>query len=246
MRLIHLLILALLALVPSTASARWIEARSPNFVVYSDGGEDSLRRSVQLLEDYDRLLRTLTGTTAPPSTSPLRVYLAGSAAKLSQVEPAPGGVLGFYRARVGGTAAFAARGDRPGMGGEEVLLHEYAHHFATRYYPAYYPAWYSEGFAEYVMTARFAGDRIEAGRYNPGRAITLLRGPLAAGGPNLLRSAWRPHSRTGRSVLRRELVDRALPLLRRRAAAGFDTLLRRSSPATPSNEATSKYSTHVV
>lgn len=177
MRLLtHSLICALLALAPSTASARWIEARSPNFVVYSDGGEDGLRRSVQLLEDYDRLLRTLTGTTAPPSASPLRVYLVGTAAKLSQVEPVPNGVLGFYRARVGGTAAFAARGDRPGVGGEEVLLHEYAHHFATRYYPAYYPAWYSEGFAEYVMTARFAGDRIEVGRYNPGRAVTLLRG----------------------------------------------------------------------
>ncbi|PSO13089.1 hypothetical protein FB595_107171 [Sphingobium sp. AEW010] len=172
----YFLICALLALAPSTASARWIEARSPNFVVYSDGGEDSLRRSVQLLEDYDRLLRTLTGTTAPPSASPLKVYLVSSAARLNQIEPISSGVLGFYRARVGGTAAFAVRGDRPGVGGEEVLMHEYAHHFATRYYPAYYPAWYSEGFAEYVMTARFAGDRIEVGRYNPGRALTLLRG----------------------------------------------------------------------
>ena len=100
MRLLtHFLICALLALAPSTASARWIEARSPNFVVYSDGDGDSLRRSVRLLEDYDRLLRTLTGTTAPPSASPLKVYLVSSAARLNQVEPVSSGVLGFYRAR---------------------------------------------------------------------------------------------------------------------------------------------------
>ncbi|WP_213978885.1 hypothetical protein [Sphingomonas sp. dw_22] len=166
----------LVAAIPTAASARWMEARSTNFIVYSDGGEDSLRRSVLLLEDYDRLLRRLTGTTAAPSASPLRVYLVGSSSKLDQVQPVPNGVLGFYSARVGGTAVFAVRGDKPGIGGEEVLLHEYAHHFAARYYPAYYPVWYSEGFAEYVMTARFEGDRIEVGRYNPGRALTLLRG----------------------------------------------------------------------
>jgi hypothetical protein len=163
-------------LLPGVAQAKWFEARSANFIVYSDGNEDKLRRSVQQLENYDRLLRTLTGTTAPPSASPLEVYLVSSNDKLRQIETVPPIVLGLYRARVGGTAAFAVRGDRPAVGGEEVLFHEYAHHFATRYYPAYYPAWYSEGFAEYVMTARFAPDRVEIGPYNPGRAITLLRG----------------------------------------------------------------------
>lgn len=171
-----LLCLALGTLAPSTAQARWMEARSANFIVTSEGSEADLRESATLLENYDRLLRSLTGTSAPPSPAPLKVYLVGSAGKLRQVVRLPEGALGVYMARVGGTAALAVRGNRPGLGGEEVLLHEYAHHFMTRYYPAAYPAWYSEGFAEYVMTARFLSDRIEIGRPNPGRAAYLLQG----------------------------------------------------------------------
>lgn len=172
----RLLWLALGAMLPSVAHAHWLEARSDHFIVTSDGSESNLRESTALLENYDRLLRTLTGTSAPPSPAPLRVYLVGSAGKLRQVVRLPENALGVYMARVGGTAALAVRGDRPGLGGEEVLLHEYAHHFMTRYYPAAYPTWYSEGFAEYVMTARFLSDRIEIGHPNPGRAAYLLQG----------------------------------------------------------------------
>lgn len=167
---------AIVLLPVSAASAHWREARSPSFLVYSDGGEEELRRSAALLDDFDRLLRTLTETPLSSSPAPLKVYLVGSVDKLRQVSDAPDGTLGFYLARVGGTAAFAVRGDQPGLGGEEVLLHEYAHHFMSFYYPAAYPAWYREGFAEYVMTARLLPDRIEIGRYNPSRAVTLLRG----------------------------------------------------------------------
>lgn len=176
MRLGILLLPVLVLLFPSLAQARWLEARSPGFIVYSDGGEDDLRRSVMLLEAYDQLLRQLTGTTAAPSPSPLKVYRVASTGKLQQIRKLVQNVRGFYTTRVGGTAAFAVRGDRPGLDGEEVLLHEYAHHFAVRYYPASYPTWYSEGFAEYMMTTRFEADRIEIGRYNPNRAATLLRG----------------------------------------------------------------------
>ncbi|MFC0365128.1 MULTISPECIES: hypothetical protein [Sphingobium] len=168
--------LALGAMTPSVAHARWMEARSDNFIVTSDGNEADLRESATLLENYDQLLRSLTGTSAPPSPARLKVYMVSSAGKLRQVARLPDGARGVYMARVGGTAALAVRGDRPGLGGEEVLLHEYTHHFMTRYYPAAYPAWYSEGFAEYVMTARFLADRIEIGRPNPGRAASLLNG----------------------------------------------------------------------
>lgn len=171
-----LLAAALFAFIlPAAAQARWMEARSANFIVFSDGSESSLRQAVTRLEDYDRLLRQITGTTAPPARNPLRIYLVGNAMRLREVMPVPNGVLGFYRARVGGTAAFAVRGDRPTMDGEEILFHEYAHHFMQLYHPAHYPAWYVEGFAEYVMTARITNDRIEVGRFNLGRAMSLVR-----------------------------------------------------------------------
>ncbi|MFT3968528.1 MAG: hypothetical protein QM690_21890 [Sphingobium sp.] len=169
-------VLSCLFMTASPASARWLEARSANFIVYSEGSEKALRDSTALLEDYDALLRTLTGTSAPPSRSPLKVYLVDTAAKLREVADVPAQAAGFYSARVGGTAAFAVRSNDPLMDGQEILLHEYAHHFTNRYYPAWYPGWYSEGLAEYLSTARILPDRIEIGRYNPGRAITLLRG----------------------------------------------------------------------
>ena len=83
---VRLLALAWL-LLPGSAPAKWLEARTANFIVYSDGGEQSLRRSVRQLEDCDRLLRALTGTTAPPSASPLKVYLVDANQKLGQIEP---------------------------------------------------------------------------------------------------------------------------------------------------------------
>ena len=160
----------------SPASARWMEARSANFILYSEGSEKALRESTLLLEDYDRLLRTLTGTDAPPSRSPLKVYLVDSPAKMQQVADVPPSAAGFYMARVGGTAAVAIRAKDAMLSGQQILLHEYTHHFMNRYYPAWYPRWYSEGFAEYLMTVRIRDDRIEIGRYNPGRALTLLKG----------------------------------------------------------------------
>ena len=64
-------ILALLILaIPAAAHARWLEARSPSFTVYSESSEGDLRDAVERLDDYDRFLRQMTGTTSP--TRPLK------------------------------------------------------------------------------------------------------------------------------------------------------------------------------
>ncbi len=128
--LANFLLCALLSALPSVAAARWHEARSPNFIVYRDGSEAELRQSAALLEDYDRLLRRLTGTSAPPSPAALKVYLVGSAGKLRQIANLPEGAAGrLYGAGGRNGDVRGARRPRPGLGGEEVLLHEYAHHF---------------------------------------------------------------------------------------------------------------------
>lgn len=170
------LVCACMLMAPAPAWARWLEARSANFIVYSDGSEAELRTSVARLEDQDRLLRVVTSTTTPPSGAPLKVYLVRAAKQLGEVVEAPPGMAGVYVPRVGGTAALAIRGDRTGAGGEDILRHEYAHHFMMRYHPAYYPLWYAEGFAEYLMTATFRGDRADVGLINVSRAYALLRG----------------------------------------------------------------------
>jgi len=161
---------------PGWAKAAWREARTPNFIVYSDGSEDQARAFAAGLEDYDALLRTLTGVGETDFAAPLKVYVVGAGKALPGFEAGEQGRAGFYVARVGATLAFAARGDRPGLSGQEILQHEYAHHFMKRHHPAYHPVWYVEGFAEYLMTASFEAGRAQVGRPNLGRSATLLGG----------------------------------------------------------------------
>lgn len=166
----------LVAAGANPTAAGWREVRTPNFVIYSDGSERSLRASAARLEDFDQLLRRLTSTSAPPAER-LAVYLVDGAGDLAIVAGDAPGIGGLYAAQTGGTAVIALRGDAPGMTALEMLQHEYAHHFMMRYHPVYYPAWYVEGFAEYVATARFIDERVEIGRPNPTRAQALTSRP---------------------------------------------------------------------
>ena len=181
--LIGLASLVLLAATP--ARAEWLRAESPNFVMFSEGSEETLRARVEQLEEFDRLLRLLTGTSAPPSPNKLHLYFVRSYGQLSQVRPVPQGIGGFYAASPDGIVAVIDHSWRQDyMTHEEVLLHEYAHHFMLQYFPAAYPTWYMEGFAEYVATTRLTGDSIEFGRFNEARASWLAD-----------RSGWLPLDR---------------------------------------------------
>ena len=164
------------------AGAAWLRAESPHFIVYSEQNERRLREQMAVLEDYAALLRRI-GTGRPePSPNKLRVYLVRTHGELRQVRPVPDTIGGFYVAGPEGIGAFVntnAGGDL--VSANEVLFHEYAHHFMMQYYNSAYPAWYTEGFAEYVSTARFTDRHVEFGHISPIRASWLAD-----------RSAWLP------------------------------------------------------
>lgn len=163
---------ALCFLAAAPAQARWLRAESDNFIVYAEGGDNRLRQQVQVLEDYASLLRRLTGTAAAASPSKLRVYLVRGTRELRQVAPRVGNnVGGFYSARPAGIAAFVDTS--ADFGSNEVLFHEYAHHFMMQYHNSAYPPWYVEGFAEYLMTARFTDRHVEFGQLSTMRAGSL-------------------------------------------------------------------------
>lgn len=170
--LVALTALAFLGAAP--AQAEWRRAESPNFVVYGTASESRLRERILLLEDFDRLLRFMTSVTAPPAPNKLHVYIVDGSEDLQRLRPVGPHIAGFYTASPHGIAAFvdseAAAGDN------EVLFHEYAHHFMMQYAPRAYPAWYVEGFAEYFMTAEFGRNRIDIGKYSPGRAYSIVQG----------------------------------------------------------------------
>jgi hypothetical protein len=163
----------LCSFVSTRAEAAWIRAESDNFIVFSESRESRVREQIAQLEDFDRLLRMLTATAAPPSQSKLNVYFVRGRDELNAVRPVAPNVAGFYTASPEGVLAVVDETLNSGENNNDILFHEYAHHFMLQYHPAAYPPWYVEGFAEYVMTARIHPDRMEFGHYNRGRAYTL-------------------------------------------------------------------------
>ncbi len=169
---------ALTACVAATsAQARWLKAESPLFAIYSEGGEKELRNYTQRLEEYDGLLRTMTGTTAAPSPNKLTIYLVRNNAQLREISAHAGpDVQGLYLALTSGTLAIAVRediGSSKWLSAQSIMFHEYTHHFVYQYYPAQYPQWTSEGLAEYFSSVKFKPETIEVGQFQLARVYPL-------------------------------------------------------------------------
>ncbi len=161
------LLIWMLLLVSMPAQAKWLEATSQNFIVYSDGGEDQLRAFTDKLEKFDQVMRIMTFTKIAPSPMKLKVYLVANRGVIAQIHPGKQpNLAGFYTTSMFGATAFVprTRGNSVfDLDGEAVLFHEYAHHFMRQYFPISYPTWYSEGFAEYFSSMEFRKDGANVG-----------------------------------------------------------------------------------
>jgi Protein of unknown function (DUF1570) len=150
-----------------SAQAKWLEATTSNFIIYSDGNEKQLREMSERLERYDQVLRIMTGTKAEASPLKMTIYLLSSQSALNSIYPGDQkNVAGFYTTNMFGPVAFVPRLRSESvfdLDGETVLYHEYAHHFMMQYYPAAYPSWYVEGFAEYFSATDFRKSEIKVG-----------------------------------------------------------------------------------
>ncbi|MBI1186334.1 MAG: hypothetical protein GC206_03245 [Alphaproteobacteria bacterium] len=159
---------------PAHAQGRWLRVESAHFVVVIDHSESRVAATLERLEAFDALLRSIT--RVPPDDDPvkLEVYLFRGAGLLAEVRgvSSTGSIVGFYTASPDMIAALAEfRGDPDDA--EHILFHEYAHHFMLRYFPVAYPAWYVEGFAEYVATVEVGPDTYSIGRFEPMRIRSL-------------------------------------------------------------------------
>lgn len=158
------------------ALAGWQKAESAHFVVYSDGGEDSLRTFTSRLEDFDALLRLFHGRAADQEDGArkLDIYLVRSADQLRRVFPDVENAAGVYTA--GSQDIFAVAIRKSSGLADDTVMHEYVHHFMLQHYPGAYPAWLVEGYAEYFMTANFEDQKILIGAPNGSRVSGLLNG----------------------------------------------------------------------
>jgi hypothetical protein len=102
--------LGLVVAAAAPAHARWLKATTHNFILYSLGSEEDLRRSGQHLENFDALLRLLNARKLPPAETKLPVYWIRGRGDLRILAPsAPEGINGFYLATPGAIAAIATR-----------------------------------------------------------------------------------------------------------------------------------------
>lgn len=171
MRCVAIAVWLLLAAIP--AHARWLRAETPSFVVYSQGSEEALRRQAEALQAYDALLRTVTGVKAPPSPTRVNVIIARDTSLFYHFNVGTN-YAGVYIASIGGIFALVGRYEAYWRDNDtSVLFHEYAHHFMMQYAASSYPRWYTEGFAQYLMSARIMDGVAEIGRVDSGDAYTL-------------------------------------------------------------------------
>jgi hypothetical protein len=189
------LVAYLLVAGATSAQARWLRAETPSFFVYSQGSEGSLRKQAEALQDFDALLRTVTGVKAPPSPTRVNVVVVRDNSQMYHFGTG-GNVAGVYFSSPGVIAALVGRYEAYGRDTDtSVLFHEYAHHFMMQYAAASYPAWYTEGFASYLMTARIHNGIAEIGRVDSNDAYQLkdqawmTLGALIAPGTNRERDA---------------------------------------------------------
>lgn len=152
----RMLLALMVALWPVVARAEWREARTPHFLIYSQGSEKSLRQRAERLESVHYLMLRANGIADDPHPYRVRVFVLGSTADVQRMMERPNSnVAGFYRPLTEGPVAFIPEGNDNGLNPQIVLFHEYAHHFMLQNFPVAYPAWYIEGFAELVSTSSF-------------------------------------------------------------------------------------------
>lgn len=162
-----------LMLAAAPAQARWLRAETPSFIVYSQGSEDSLRKQAEALQAFDGLLRSITGIKAPPSPTRVNVIIGRDTSQFYHFN-AGGGYAGVYLSSIDGIYALVGRYEAYWRDNDtSVLFHEYAHHFMLQYAASSYPRWYTEGFAQYLMSARIKDGVAEIGRVDSGDAYML-------------------------------------------------------------------------
>lgn len=166
----RLAVLGLVLAVAGPARADWRVAESDHFRVYGNLPDSALRERAVVLEDYRDMLGTFTNTKAAEGQPKLDIYVVDTIADAAPFGRVDKSLAGFYSASQNGIIAFVTGG----VGGQNTLLHEYAHHHMFSTSAVVYPAWYVEGFAEYFATARFRPDRIDFGLIDQGRAASLV------------------------------------------------------------------------
>lgn len=176
----RLLLAILVFMLPAAAQAKWLEASSQHFVIYSDDQQENLRKFSDQLERFHAAVAVLLDvpSTVPSPSNRVTIYILKNE---SQVRKLAGDgqkfLYAFYIPRAGQSLAIvprvgAARGELPFS--MIALLHEYTHHITFTTSTVAMPVWVVEGSAEFFASAKFEDD----GAVRLGRPATHRVGEL--------------------------------------------------------------------
>jgi Tfp pilus assembly protein PilF len=147
----------------SQAQDKWLEVRSPNFTVYTNGGDKRGRDVALRFEQMRKMFGTLILRDKVNINVPLAIIAFKDNKGLKSVAPLwkgkPIELAGLY---LGGTDKHFIALDLSSEGTFQAVFHEYAHLLLNANFPKT-DLWFDEGFAEYYSTIAIDSKEIKLG-----------------------------------------------------------------------------------
>jgi tetratricopeptide (TPR) repeat protein len=172
-------LLALLAAAPAAGrDDRWIEVRSPRFIVFTNAGERQGRRVAEQFEMIRGVFKHLYPKARVDPATPLIIFAARDERTMKQLLPdywesrermRPAGI--FVRGE--DRPYVAVRVDLPGEFPYQIVYHEYAHLLLDLAFK-WVPLWLNEGMAEFFSGTMLSGKEAIVGRASAPQ-VELLR-----------------------------------------------------------------------
>lgn len=161
---------------------KWIEARSPNFIVVSNAGDFQARKVAKQFEQIRAAFRESLPYANAHSSPVITILAAKDEDSLGQLLPEFWATKGhahpagwfqntFYQFQV--AVNVGAQGPNP----YETIYHEYYHSLTMPYFPKL-PTWVAEGLAEFYGNSVISDREADIGVPNPGLVAMLRNTPL--------------------------------------------------------------------
>lgn len=156
MKLLLPLAMLMLGILPAEAS--WHVAETPRVVVRSKMPPAELERLVTDIEQFDALLRSMTGRSPTDTVPQAQIVIFDSIAEAQSKTGIRGFQGGVAVATPLGGIAFVAPNPASDDPMQQTLFHEYAHLFMIAHMGGIQPGWFIEGFAAFFESARPGAD----------------------------------------------------------------------------------------
>lgn len=157
---------------------RWVEARSPHFIVISNSSEKDATKTVLQFERMRAVFQKLLPSARDDTGVPITVLALKDKKSFQTLEPTAylgkGKLdLAGYFMRLPDQNYILLRLDAQGAHPYFTVYHEYTH-YMLRHDSAWLPVWLNEGQAEFFQTTEFEGKTVHLGEPSMGN-LQLLR-----------------------------------------------------------------------